>query len=191
MKTIKVKDLMTKISDYPTVPTHAKLRDALVAMEKAEKRFEQKGDKPRAVLVLDEHERVVGKLTGWDVLRALEPKYKSIGDEGTVRNYGLNATFLKSMVNIYGLLQGPLDRTCGQVANIEVSEIMTSLDEKALRQHEKQLVEEDANLNEAIHLFVMGDHLSLFVRRGEEIVGVLRLVDVCNIICEAIKRCPS
>ena len=191
MKTIKVKDLMTKISDYPTVSTHASLGEALMAMEAAEKRFEEKGDKPRAVLILDEEDRVVGKLTGWDVLRALEPKYKSIGDEGTVRDYGLNATFLKSMVNIYGLLQGPLDRTCSQVANVQVSEIMTCLDERALGQHEKQVLDEDANLNEAIHLFVMGDYLSLYVRRDKEIVGVLRLVDVCNVVCDAIKKCIS
>jgi CBS domain-containing protein len=190
VKNIKVKDLMTPIGDYAAVSRNATLRDALIALEKAEKRFEGRGDKPRAVLVIDEDDRLVGKLTAWDILRALEPKYKSIGDEEAVRHYGLSAAFIRSMVANYGLLEEAFDDICHRVARVEVGEVMTSQTEAELIHQERQVIEDEAGLNEAIHLFVMGDFIFLFVFRADQIVGILRLVDVVNAVSEAIKACP-
>lgn len=190
MKTVKVKDLMTRISDYPNISKEASLREALQELEKAEGRFVKKADKPRAILILD-GKRVIGKVSGRDVLRALEPRYKMIGDEGVVPNYGWNAAFIKSMVTTYGLLQGSVHDTCCEIAEARVLDIMTPLDEAQVKHHEKQIVDEDACLNEAIHLFVMGDYPSLYVRRGKEITGLLRMVDVCGFVYEAFKQCPG
>ena len=50
-------------------------------------------------------------------------------------------------------------------------------------------IEADATLGEALHSFVIGHHQSLLVTRGEEIVGILRLVDVFKLVCERIKTC--
>ena len=188
MKNIKVKELMTPIVDYPAVSRKATLREALLALHTAEKRFEPKGCRPRTVLITDENQRVIGKLSAWDVLRALDPKYKSIGDEETVSHCVWTAAFLKSMVMNYGLLQGSLDEMCRSAADIEVGEIMTPADEKDLIHQEKQTIEDEAPLNEAAHLFVMCDFTILLVRRGEQIVGILRLVDVFDFISKAIRN---
>jgi len=190
MKNIRVKELMTPIVEYPAVSRKATLREALLALQKAEKRFAPKGCRPRAVLIMDEDQRMIGKLNAWDVLRALDPKYKSIGDEEAVSHYGWTAAFVKSMMTNYGLLQGPLDEMCWRIADIEVGEIMTSADEKDLIHQEKQIIEDEAPLNEAIHLFVMGDFTIMLVRRDEQIVGILRLVDVFDFISTAIRNRP-
>jgi predicted transcriptional regulator len=54
---------------------------------------------------------------------------------------------------------------------------------------EGEYVEENASLGEAIHQLVMGHHQSLLVTSGQQIVGILRLVDVFKDVCEAMKSC--
>lgn len=44
---------------------------------------------------------------------------------------------------------------------------------------------EDTTTNEAIHRLVIGERHSQLVTRGNEIVGVLRLVDVFEMVFEA------
>jgi CBS domain-containing protein len=178
------------IGAYPAVSEKATIRDALIALEKAEEHFVKKGDKPRAVLVLDDEDRIIGKMTTWDFLRALEPKYKSIGDEESVPQYGLDPTFLKSMVENYGLLEDAFHDICTRVAKIVVGDVMTPAQERDLVREERQIVEGDYGLNQAIHLFVMGNYQILFVREEGRIVGILRLVDVFNKVSTAIKNCP-
>ena len=54
---------------------------------------------------------------------------------------------------------------------------------------EGEHVDEDAALNEAIHLLVIGQHQSLLVTSKQHIVGILRLTDVFAAISNAIKTC--
>jgi len=54
---------------------------------------------------------------------------------------------------------------------------------------EGEFVDENASLDEAINQLIMGHHQSLLVTRDKEIVGILRLTDVFNEICQAIKTC--
>jgi len=52
-------------------------------------------------------------------------------------------------------------------------------------------VKESATFDEAVHMLIIGHHQSLLVtdRKGEQVVGVLRLVDVFEEICSLIKAC--
>jgi predicted transcriptional regulator len=53
-----------------------------------------------------------------------------------------------------------------------------------------EYVRQDATLAEAMHLLYVGQHQSLLVTdRQGGIVGILRLSDVFNTICERIKAC--
>jgi predicted transcriptional regulator len=54
---------------------------------------------------------------------------------------------------------------------------------------EGEYVEADATLDEAIHQLVMGRHQSLLVTEKGRIVGILRLTDVFDQICEVMKTC--
>ncbi len=53
---------------------------------------------------------------------------------------------------------------------------------------EKELIDEDAPLEKAIHQLVNKHYMSLLVTREDRIVGVLRLVDVFEAVCGMIKR---
>jgi CBS domain-containing protein len=173
---------MVPLAEYATVAEEATLYDAVLALEKAQEAFDPKKQRHRAVLVFDKKNRIVGKLGQLDILRALEPRYAEMGDLDTLSKTGFSPEFLKSMIEKFALWDKPLSDICSKAAGMRVKNIMYT-------PTKGEYVEEDASLGEAIHQLVMGHHQSLVVTRGEEIVGILRLVDVFGRICEAMKTC--
>ena len=59
MKTIMVKELMVTLKDYATVNREATLREAILALEKAQLTLDPSRHKHRAILVLDKSGKVV------------------------------------------------------------------------------------------------------------------------------------
>jgi CBS domain-containing protein len=182
MQNIKVKDLMVPLGDYATVPEDATLHDAVLALEAAQKSVELGREKHGAVLVRDKSGRVIGKLSRWSILRGIEPRYKHIGDLKETSRFGFSPEFMRSMLTNYGLFRTALEDLCKKAAEMNVKELMQTLGEG-------ELIEAEATLDQAIHQLVMGNLASLLVTRGEEIVGILRLSDVFNEICERVKTC--
>jgi CBS domain-containing protein len=182
MQSIKVEELMVPLAEYATVSEEARLSDAVLALETAQKSVEGEREKHRAVLVLGQKGRVVGKLDQWTVLRAIEPRYKQMGDLRETSLYGFSPEFLRSMIENYGLWRKPLEGLCRKAAEMKVKEIMQT-------PGAGEYVAADASLDTAIHLLVMGRHQSLLVTRGEDIIGVLRLSDVFKKVGDNIKAC--
>lgn len=182
MQSIKVQELMVPLAEYATVAEEATLYEAVLALEAAQNGLEEHREKHRAVLALDKSGRVVGKLDQWTVLWAIEPRYKQMGDLRETSRYGFSPDFIRSMISNYGLWRKPLDGLCDKAAEMKVKEIMH-------KPTPGEYVEEEASLDAAIHLLVMGRHQSLLVTRGEAIVGVLRLSDVFKKVCDSIKAC--
>jgi CBS domain-containing protein len=182
MQSIKVGEMMVPLAEYATVSEEATLSDAVYALETAQKSVEGDREKHRAVLVLDAKGRVVGKLDQWTVLWAIEPRYKEMGNIRETSRYGFSPEFLRSMIKNYGLWRKPLEGLCKKAAEIKVKDVMH-------QPAEGEYVAEDASLDTAIHLLVMGRHQSLLVTRGEGIVGVLRLSDVFKKVSDNIKAC--
>ena len=184
MKTITVKDLMVPIEEYATVSQEATLYEAVLELEKAQERLDR--DKylylHRAVLVYDAKGEIVGKVSQLDALRALEPKYRDMGEPGSLSKAGFSASFLRSMLQQYSLWDKPLSDNCTKAGQVKVKKFMHT-------PSEGEFVEEDATLEKAIHLLVMGRHQSLLVTRGQDIVGVLRLTDVFKDIFQRVKAC--
>lgn len=182
MKQYQVQDLMVPLREYATVSVDATLYEAVVALEEAQQKFDQQRERHRAILVLDQKQQVVGKLSQIDVLRCLEPKYEEIGDLKAISRYGFSREFVKSMLTGYGLWEKPLQDICRKAARKKVQDIMDT-------PGEGEYVPAEATLDEAIHQLVMGHHQSLLVTRNQDIVGILRLSDVFREICKAIKAC--
>ena len=81
MKKTTVKELMVPLEAYATVPREASLREAILALEKAQMTLAPSRHLHRAILVLDESGKVVSKIIMKDILIALEPNYGKV--EGT------------------------------------------------------------------------------------------------------------
>ncbi|NIO27733.1 MAG: CBS domain-containing protein [Candidatus Latescibacteria bacterium] len=172
---------MIRLENYATVSQEATLLEAVIALEKAHERQHHDRYRHRAVLVRDNDDRIVGKLSMLDVLRALEPRYREITDFSHSMRFGFSTGFIKSMVKKYDLWQKPLDDLCRKAAQINVKNIMYT-------PAEGEYVRIDATLDEAVHQLVVGHHQSLLVIDDEKnVVGILRLTDVFSEVCNLIK----
>jgi hypothetical protein len=136
--------------------------------------------------VLNNKGQVVGKVSYWDVLKALEPRYKSLGDTKVLCQCGWSAAFIKSMLQKYELLTKPLAVACARASGLQVRDVMTPLCEKELLCREQEIVDHDRSLKEVIHLLVMGNLMALYVRKGKHIIGVVRLSDVFHAVSKII-----
>ena len=182
MEIITVSDLMVPLEEYATVGENATLYQAVKALEKAQEELDRKRYHylHRAVLVLDKDRNVVGKISQLDVLMALEPKYKQLGDMRSVSRAGFSLDFIKSMMERYSLCEVPFTEMCGRAANMKVRDFMYT-------PREGEYVEADASLCEAIHMLIMGHHQSLLVTKEGKIVGILRLTDVFKLTFQTME----
>lgn len=178
----RVKDLMVPLEEYATVSEDATLYEAVLALEEAQKKFDQSKDKHRAILVLNKEGKVVGKLSQHDVIRGLEPRYEQIGDFRGSSRMGFSPDFIRSLIKNYALWEKPLHEICRKASEIKVKDIYYT-------PTKGEFVREDDTLNTAIHQLIVGHHQSLLVTRGKEVVGILRLSDVFREVCNMIKEC--
>ncbi len=182
MRTIIVKELMVSVEEYATVPQWATLFEAILALEKAQMEYEQTRYRHRAILVLDDRENVLGKLTMKDVLIALEPNYKNFDGMEALTRSGYSSGLIKSMLEDNALWLEPLQFVCERANQLKVDGFV-KLPEKT------EYVDENATLGEAIHQFIVFPYHSLLVTRDEKVVGILRLSDVFATICDKAKTC--
>ena len=183
MKNKKVKDLMVSLSEYATVSEEATLFEALLALEKAHENLDPTRHRHRAILILDKKDRVVGKLSQWDVLKALEPKYRKIKDLEKISRAGFSPQFLKSMLVEHALWNKPLMDVCRAGGTNKVKDIM-------YEPAEGEYIHANASLAEAINQLIVGQFLSLLVvDDGKNIVGILKLIDVFDEIFQTMKSC--
>ncbi|MCF8031599.1 MAG: CBS domain-containing protein [Desulfarculaceae bacterium] len=182
MKNQILKDLMVPLEEYACVGPEATLQEAVAILEESWQRGRGGKFKHRAILVLNPAGEVVGKISHWDLLQSLEPKYRQIGDLDRLSHFGLNVGFMKSMVDKEELWNDPWEFMCSRTANLLAKDAMRPLGPD-------DFVDEQDTLAHAVHLLVMGRKLSVLVRRGNKVVGILRIVDVCDSICERLKSC--
>jgi CBS domain-containing protein len=184
MQKFSIAQLMVPLSEYATVSEGATLYDAVMALERSQEKYIYKHSeyRHRAILVLDQKGKVVGKISQIDVLRALEPKYKEILEGRGFRGVGFSKKFLKSMLKDYVLFDNPLHDICRKASEQPVTKFMET-------PTEGEYIADTASLDEAIHMFVIGHHQSLLVTRGEDIIGILRLTDVFTAVFHMIKEC--
>jgi CBS domain-containing protein len=180
MKSRLVKEIMVPIAEYATVLEDATLAEAIQALEDAQNAYEGSNYLHRAILVLNKKGSVVGKISQIDALRALEPQYNKLQPtEAPTAFRHFSRFFLKSMLKQYQLFNKPLDDICRKAAQQKVDSFMQ-------RPTEGEFISENATLDEAIHLLIMGHHQSMLVTRNDEIVGILRLSDVFSVVFDLL-----
>ena len=178
---LKVKEMMVPISDYATVSDTSNLLETVKAMVNANKDFHGKPYRHRAVLVVDKKGNVVGKVSQVDIMLAVEPNYRDIGNDINVGRFGFSSSFMKSIREQYKLWNRPLEEYIDTLRNTKITDAMYT---PAEHQH----VSIDETLDEAMHKIVMGRHQSLLVLNGKKVVGILRSTDVFNFFCDLLQE---
>ena len=172
MEQYLVRDLMVPFSEYASVRIGTTLLDALRTLERAQEAYSMSKYEHRAVLVLDESDKVVGKISQLRVLRAIETEFTGMVEMDNLRAFGFSNTYLAGLKE--------KQRLQGQVITTESLRRAAGKKVEAFMQTPTpgEFVADDATLDTAIHLLTAGAHLSLLVTRGDKIVGILRISDV-------------
>jgi len=184
LKNYCVKDLMVPISEYATVPEEATLYESVLALEKAQEKFQQSLYSHRAVLILDKNKRVIGKLSQMDFLCALEPSDANLDQIRKFKKLGFTRKAVALQQEEYLKNSPPILDVYSKAAKLKVTDLMQ-------RPTEGEYVGENTSLDMALHQLTAGSNLSLLVARGKDIVGVLRLADVFAAVFHAMKESES
>lgn len=176
-----VKDLIVPIARFPRISDTATFSGAVMALERAQDEFLSGKREQRVMLVTDSDNKVVGKLSPLDVIRGLEPNYDKLVDEQMsvyVEKFDYVIQPMKEQTTMWS---NPLDDLCARAKDVLVKDFILPL-------KSSQIIDQDANLNDAFHRFVMFRHDSLFVMDGRKLAGLLCFADVYREITRRIKE---
>jgi CBS domain-containing protein len=176
MQAACARDVMLPLDDVPTIHESATLRDAVRALALAQERRPPGRPPYRAVLVVNDGGQVVGKLGHLSFLAALEPGHEPLE---ALDRAGLAPDLIASISDHLRLLRPGIEDLCLRAAHLRVGDVMRRLDES---------IDEHAPLSEAIASLVRLQTLSILVRRGTEVVGLLRLADLYDLVAGMIDR---
>lgn len=169
MKTVR--EFMVPLDAYSHVSEDASLFDAILSLENALHKPQEAADpfrpRDRALLIMDKNNKIVGKLSMWDAIKGLDPRYEKQVDA-------------LAMVEDYGLWERPLQNVIERAKSVKAKNLLQKVSEG-------EYIDENASLDQALHRLITGHHLSLLVTRGKESVGILRLSDVFREVHSVLK----
>ncbi|MGL1861741.1 MAG: CBS domain-containing protein [Pseudodesulfovibrio sp.] len=169
---MKVKDLMTPVEEYKTISKDAVLADVVVALDDSSR---------RDLLVVDGNDAFVGVLTMKDIIMALEPNYKKLGKKELSSDI-LSKRFVADIFKEFDLWTDTLPGLCKKGCNITVADAMYT-------PSKEEYLEQDADLEHGVHLYVVGTHQPVIVRNEGNVTGVLRMADVFEEVITRMNSC--
>lgn len=167
----KAKDIMVPIEMYPTIRKDATMLEAIVKLNEAVKNAPPNIPPFRAVLVLDEDNKVVGKVGHFAFLKGLEPKYNNLFDVDKLSRINLSSAFIETLYEKFSLWTEISIDLCKKASETKVETIMQPIEES---------VDEEETLPMVMHKIIMWQCLSVLVKRSNEVVGILRTADLIN-----------
>lgn len=169
---MKIKDLMTPVSEYTTVGPDASFAEVAAAMCNGSH---------QDVIVVDGNGDLVGLVTMTDVLGALEPNYKRLSKKH-LDSDTLTRRYVADLFKEFGLWDDPLTELCKRGVSLKASEAMHV-------PAEAEYVNEEDNLAHAMHRYIVGVHQPLVVRNNGTITGILRLQDIFDEVKNRMLSC--
>jgi hypothetical protein len=182
VKKYLVKDLMVPLSEYATVPVGSTLFEAMLALEKAQEEFDHTKYKHRGILILDEDNRVVGKLSHLHALSALEPRQDDVGGAKDLEQFGFSPKYVRALLKKQRGQAASLEDLCRKAVEMKVEDFMHIAGED-------EFIDHQATLSMAIHQLVQEKLLSLLVTKDGNTIGILRLADVFAAVYHNMTEC--
>lgn len=167
-------EIMIPIEKYPKISFWSTLHQAVDKLEEATLEAHGKNSLPRALLVYDKEERILGIVRRRDILRGLEPKFlrtMSISHRKELFNIEVDA-------NLVNLSTGKIGDTMRSQAKTPVSEVMKPI---------IATIRHDDHLAKVIYKMLSHDVNLLPVKKSDRIVGVVRSVDVFREIADLLR----
>jgi len=181
MDKMKVCELMVTTDRFPKISDNASLFDALFALEKAQEAFLSGKAEQRVLLVENEKNQVIGKISPIDLFKGLEKNYNKVNVEETLDKFGLKYIWT-AMRKDYNLWESPFKDLCRKAGDVHVKDFVNI-------PGEGQTVDVEDSLSKCFHLFVVNRHDTLFVLEKDQFVGLLRFSDVYRQVSRTMKEC--
>jgi len=180
---MKISELMRPIDTFPAIPSDSTFLDGVMALESADEQFKSGNAPERILLVHDMKGKVIGKISPMDIVQGLEPKYDDIDHFKSNQYSQMIRSSLLAMKDEFRLWHRPLGELCEKANSIKIHNFI----KMPTPDH---MVMIDDNVDIAFHLFVVRRHGSLFVKDGQNIVGLILFSDIYKKIRETMKSCP-
>jgi predicted transcriptional regulator len=173
MPTKNAGDIMIPLDCYPHIPHHYKLRQAVDVMEQATILCGERVSLPRALLVFNEGEELVGIVRRRDILRGLEPKFLR-----TMSHPHRKQLFeVEVDPDLVVLSSGRIAKAVREQAEHKVSEVMQPI---------VATVKHNDHLTKVIYKMIHWDLALLPVLEEGNVVGVVRSVDAFHEIAKLV-----
>jgi CBS domain-containing protein len=188
MHDYKLKDLMVPVEDYASISVDASILEGILAIRKAQRREfpdDPARHRDRAVLVKDQQGEVIGKLSMWSIIGCLEPSYRQerggSASSKAASRVGSAREVIDMMMESSHLWRSRLGSIASETTHLKIKNLLHA-------PRDKELVDEDASLEKAIHQLVAGHFMSLLVTRKKRIIGIVRLIDVFDAVSRIIRK---
>lgn len=165
---------MVPVDQYPSVRDRTTLREAIAVIENAQLEVDLRKSLPRVLLVFDEINVLVGTLRRRDIMRGLEPKFLS-SQPLEYRKKLFDVAFDPNLSEL------PYDRLLHGIqeqANRPVSDVMRPIE---------AILEADEHFMKAVYEMVSGNLTLIPVIQDEQLVGVLRSVDLFHELAKLVR----
>ncbi|MFW5731268.1 MAG: CBS domain-containing protein [Desulfonatronovibrionaceae bacterium] len=180
MKQTTIKDMMIPRDQYLILDESSSLIQAMIAL--AERHKEGCGPVHNTVFVSNSRGEIVSRLTIFDLMRAVEPKYQEV-TELNLNHFGFSNEYLESILKTNDLWAKPLEELCSKVPRIKIRDIMLKIP-----QSEKISISED--LHRAMNRMILNrHHLLLVYDRNNQFTGTLRSIDLFQLILNLVEQC--
>lgn len=183
MDKMKISELMRPIDDFPHISSETSFMEGVAALENVDQEFKLGNTPERILLVHDANGKIIGKLSPMDIVLGLEPKDDDMDHLKRNQYYHMIRSSLQIMNEPLRLWQRPLGELCQKAHSIKIENFI----KMPTPDH---MVMIDDNLDVAFHLFVVKRHGSLFVKDGQNILGLILFSDVYKKIRKIMKSCP-
>ncbi|SDN78170.1 CBS domain-containing protein [Desulfonauticus submarinus] len=178
MKSYLIKDIMIPKEEYILAQQDISLFDIIISLKEQKKSSTYHS----TILIIDNENRLKGKITIIDILRGIEPKYKELSHMDLTR-FGYNDDYIFSILKKQEFWVEPLKDLCNKLPTIKIKDIMQNIEQT-------ETIKAEMSLDIAVHKMVINNHNILFVyNANNEFLGVLRSIDIFDLLCNTIAQC--
>ncbi len=131
----KVKDLMLSLDEYPVVSMDATLLDAVNALKKAQENLSPGQPPHRAVLVIDPHSKIVGKIGQLAFLKGLEPDFEWQNDLQRLADAGVSDREIDTLMQNIRFWQDNFTEICHRAIHRKVKDVMLPFKKASRKTH--------------------------------------------------------
>jgi len=188
MQLMTVKDLTVPKNQYAKISADSTLGEAVLTLQEVQQRelsLDPTRHRDRAILVVDEYDQVIGKLSMLNVLRGLLPRYERVRgsrvSSKAAARIGSARLNIDSQERDVGLWNKPLTNLIKKASSVRVRNLIREI-------ADGETVDEGASLDTALNQMIVGRFQSLLVTRDREVIGILRLTDVYDEISEKLRE---